>query len=550
MPTYQCPRCRNDFDVVSDDVAIAECPHCKAADEAQCWYYKIGREIIGPVSRDGIDELLGEPIQIRQGDGDWQTPEELDGPAEGEGQPVDNQSPAPTKRSPLSILAILILLAAAVSGWVYHFAMIDRETESAKVANADRADAGAKREKSGSVKSQVVASKSVMRRLPKKKSPQPKPRLTAKVEQLKMDIQTIDQQPQKVIVRVVVKDPAVWKQVRAMVSAEELSELITLRELSDRELKATPKQPKRKRRALLRRGPDHGPIFGTVRIDGNALLFRPAANLLLGERYKATFDPSALGPGSGFPKGRIEKLYTVGPARPRLAAIYPLARELPANIDRFHIIFTEPMQREGALAHLRLRNPIRVNDDMDWKVLRPKLQWSKDSRRCTVRFDKAVAKVGLLKSGVRYRLVVSGEWKSTHGLPLGRDASKFFTAVDTDKSEPQPDKWTVNFPKKSGKHQPIRCKMRELIDWISWKAEARIVDEQGKPVAGRFAFLSGGSVWNFYPDAAWQGGDYRLLIGQHLHDLCGNVVTGELKTDPTDPNKKCIIIPFHVRDGN
>lgn len=548
MPSYQCPRCRNHFSVESDDIAIAECPHCNAADEVRNWFYKIGGETIGPVSREKIDALFGEPIEIRHRDGEWQALQQLAGLTEDTGQPDGDENSTPTRHSPLRVLAILILLAAAVSGWVYHFALIERDKKSPEVADVANGSSG--RRKTGSVKSPADETKTVVRRLPKKKVAQPKPRLTAKVENLQMEIQTIDQQPQKVIVRVAVKDPAVWKQVQAMVSPEDLSELISLRELSDRELRTSPKLSKRKRRVLLRRGPDHGPIFGTVRIEGKALLFRPAANLLPGERYIATFDPSVLGPDSGFPRGKIEKLYTVGPARPRLIAIHPLARELPDNFDRFHIIFTEPMQRENALTHLRLRNPVRANEDIDWKSLRPNLHWSKDSRRCTIQFEGKPATAALLKSGVRYRLLVSGEWKSTHGLPLGRDASKFFTVDDSDNSGPQPDKWTLKFPGRSGKQQPIRCKMRELIDWVSWNAEARIVDANGRRVAGNFAFLSGGSIWNFYPAAAWKGGDYRLLIGHRLHDLCGNVVTGKLKPDPTDSKKKCIVIPFHIRDAN
>ena len=543
MPSYQCPRCRNPFSVDSDDAAIAECPRCRAAEEEQTWYYKLGDETVGPVSRVVIDRILGAPIQIRQGDGEWQSSNDA-------AQPADEQSAdlkATRSESPVTrVLTVLVLLAAAVSGWAYHFAVTHRNAQSPNDAVSKHQVAKSSDQKPNRPKPARSNAKSVNRRT-EKKAGQPKPRLTAKVEDLRMEIQPIDQQPQQVIVQVTVQDPAVWQQVRAMLSVEKLADLITLREMSDRELKAPSKRMQRIRR---RRGPDHGPIFGTVRMEGRSLQFRPAANLLPGERYKATFDPSVLGPKSGFPPAKIEKTYTVGPARPRLVAIHPLTRELPVNIDRFHIIFTEPMQREHALSHFRLRNPTKVDEDIDLKPLRPTLLWSKDGRRCTIQFDTKLSQsMPILKSGIRYRLTLSGEWKSAHGLPLGSNITKFFSAVKSDKRGPEPAKWTVNFPKRSGKPQPIRCKMRERIDWVSWNAEARIVDADGRLVDGRFAFLSGGTVWNFYPAAAWKGGDYRLRIGHQLRDLSGNIVTGEFKSDPTDPNKNVIEIPFHVRGG-
>lgn len=542
MPTYQCPTCHDLLVVDEADDAAVECPRCRPV-ATDGWYVRVGGREIGPLPEEAIRELAETGVQVRRNDDEFSaidTREEfvVD-------QPDDEdaiESPPRSNGGFARVLLPLLLVAAAISGWVYHFAnrnSAPREASKDIVANDRRSS----REKTGT-QPRPVARKPVD--VAGRKKPAALPDIQP--EDVNLEIKPLSGKPKQVVVSVTIPHAATWKYLKATSTEKQLNDALSFRLLGKRELRMKTHGRGQRRKRLLRRVNRPPNMLGEITVAGKSLQFKPYAPLLKGEVYIAKFDPARLGLDTGLPQASFEKQYVVGPRRPRLEAIHPQAKALPVNVARIHLAFTEPMQREDAADRIRLQSA--DNDKTDLRFPDAAFRWSKDGRVCTI---QVIGKSGWEKSpfkvDVRYRLTVSGEWKSTAGLPLVDDGKKLFVAVAEDSSGPVPTDWSINFPKSAGKQIGIRCKMGESLDWLSWRNALRIVDGKGRQIPGRFAFILSNSGWTFRPDAPWDGGDYKLLISSELRDLAGQAVQGKLQTDETDPKRKWIAIPFHIKGG-
>ncbi len=285
--------------------------------------------------------------------------------------------------------------------------------------------------------------------------------------------------------------------------------------------------------------PNASPIFGTYSVAGNRLIFQPRFALLPGERYLARFDPTKL-PGIAIhgisPIVRDYQVTSTKPAAPpRITAIYPSGSEVPANHLKFYLLFSEPMQPGNIFKYFKLLN---ARGEEVSEPFRETELWSVDGRRLTLWFHPGRQKTGVnlnvefgpvLVEGQHFTLVISGDWPSQRGVPLGRAIEKSFRAGPADHTQPNAESWGIDPPVNArGK---LRVTFPEAFDWALLQSQLWVETAAGKRVLGRIEIGAGETSWSFEPMQAWVAGSYRLAAGSVLEDLAGNSLARPFEVD-------------------
>lgn len=283
------------------------------------------------------------------------------------------------------------------------------------------------------------------------------------------------------------------------------------------------------------------PIAGRYSIEGNRLRFRPAFPLLDGKVYGALFDPATLPavelakPIEKFTAYRLPRTEQDRP--PKLAAIYPTAGELPENHLKFYLDFTEPMRRSEAFEHVKL---VRDDGEEIPEPFRETELWSEDGRRLTLWFHPGRQKrevnlyveIGkILEESRRYRLVVSGDWKSEDGVPLGEDRVKEFLAGPPDRDRLDVNAWRLTAPPVETRDR-LKLFFPEPYDWVLLQKKMWVEDGAGDRVPGVIEIGPGERTWFFIPDEKWRvGATYRVAVETVLEDLAGNSLARPFEVD-------------------
>jgi hypothetical protein len=357
-------------------------------------------------------------------------------------------------------------------------------------------------------------------------------------------------------------DPAVSSALKsARMTASLWSSFLSVRTVADEENRASEDRP---------------PLWGSYSLTGDVIRFEPRFTLERGIRYRAFFDPirlrlvahelsskvAAVGPEPSsetrltadffMEKEAVETTTTV-------AAIYPSGAQLPENLLRFYIHFSSPMSRGEAYRHIKL---IDIADGKP--VHAPFLEleeelWSPDGTRFTLFFDPGRIKRGLkprelfgpvLEAGKSYTLVIDREWPDAQGNVLQSGFRRSFRAGEPDESMPDPKKWKLQLPQDATR-APLQAEFPEPLDRALLERLVSVQDSEGRMVHGRVAITGSETVWRFTPEARWQPGTYRLVIGTDLEDLAGNSVGSPFEVDLTAPITKRVesnqvVLPFRV----
>lgn len=299
-------------------------------------------------------------------------------------------------------------------------------------------------------------------------------------------------------------------------------------------------------------------LLSDYHVIGNKLLLRPRFRLLAGESYEAVFDPVAL----GSKKSRSEVLtvtYRVPTpqtnTQPRLVAIYPSGDAVPANHLKFYLLFSEPMRKGEFLRHIKLM------DESGTEVFEPFREtelWSQDDRRLTLWLHPGRQKTGVnlnvelgpvLQSGHHYRLVVSGDWPTQTGVPLGKATEKRFAAGPTEHSQLRLSDWQI-LPPATGSREPLRVEFPKPLDWALLQSQLVITGPDGAKMNGKSTTAGAERSWSFSPDEPWLAGEYQLDVGSVLEDLAGNSLARPFEVDlekPSEPaSPKTLALKFIV----
>lgn len=285
------------------------------------------------------------------------------------------------------------------------------------------------------------------------------------------------------------------------------------------------------------------PMLGSYEAVGDTLRFRPRFAPMAGATYVARYTP-----GSG---NAIAATWTVpsdsGPATTVVTtvvtAVYPSGDVVPMNLLRMYIEFSAPMTTGGAWDHVRLYA------DGDSLVSEPFFTagetvelWDPDKRRLTVLFDPGRIKRDLrpreeeglpLRTGHRYRLVVSADWPDAAGRPLKQSHEKRFRVAGMDRSLVRVADWKVSAPR-AGTLDSLVISLQEPLDRALLDRMLVVRDGRGQSVAGTVTVSMGETRWTFTPRAPWPASTAFVDVDTELEDLAGNNLQALFDVAPGD----------------
>lgn len=282
--------------------------------------------------------------------------------------------------------------------------------------------------------------------------------------------------------------------------------------------------------ALSLRLPGQYPVAGLYTRERNTLHFTPRFPLLAGEQYQATLRL----PG----KPERTAFYTVPRTEahaPRLSAIHPTTNALPANHLKFYLHFSELMEQGDIFRHLRL---LDVNGTAVADPFRETELWSRNGKRLTLWLHPGRQKTGVnlnvelgpvLTRDRQYTLLISGNWKSQAGQPLGADVKKTFHARAPDRVRLDPKKWTIH-PPSAGTRQPLRLEFGEPLDWALLHTQISVAGVEGAALV-----TTDEHRWLFTPTKPWIAGANAIIVNWELEDLAGNNLVRPFEVDLTQP---------------
>ncbi|WP_298868976.1 hypothetical protein [uncultured Gimesia sp.] len=283
-------------------------------------------------------------------------------------------------------------------------------------------------------------------------------------------------------------------------------------------------------------------ILGRYRVNEDRLEFKPAFPLVRNSRYRAVFDPRLLTLPVNIKATSLDAAYSIplpNAKPPRVLAIYPSGRKLPANHLKFYIQFSEPMQQGDIFRYFSLFN--KTQNRPVPRPFRHTELWSPDGKQLTLWFHPGRQKVGvnlnvelgaILNRGDEYELRISQKWAGLSGLALGVPFKKTFSAIAMDERQPVIEKWKLSTPQ-AGTLKPLICQLGAPLDYALLHSQLTVQTEAGEKLSGTIRLNQHESIWRFIPDEAWQPGRYRLVVGTVLEDLAGNSIARPFAIDLT-----------------
>jgi hypothetical protein len=219
-------------------------------------------------------------------------------------------------------------------------------------------------------------------------------------------------------------------------------------------------------------------------------------------------------------------------------AVYPSGDVLPANLLRFYVYFSAPMQRGRARDQIVLLGP--DGQPVPAALFNaPTELWDPAMERLTVLLDPGRIKRGVgpnvalgppLRKGNRYTLVIGSGMIDAIGNPLRGSFAKSFRVVAAIRTAIDPRQWMVSLPV-SGTRRPLELTFPAPLDQALLSREVRLVGADQKPVAGDIAIDRHETRWAFTPASPWQPGSYHVEIGPSLEDVSGNTIWAPFDVD-------------------
>lgn len=216
----------------------------------------------------------------------------------------------------------------------------------------------------------------------------------------------------------------------------------------------------------------------------------------------------------------------------KVSNVYPRSDQLPENLLRFYIYFSEPMAREDVLSAISLLDAQGV--PATGVFLEHKFDlWSPDGKRLTLLFDPGRVKTGLvahnklgraLIPGSSYTLQVDGA-KNASGCKLAASHEKSFEVIEGYSSKLDKEQWQLGLPKPETM-EPLQIVFDREMDHLSIAYRIRVQDKEGNSIRGALDLIENERVWEFTPSQVWQKIDYQITLDTALEDVAGNRLTG------------------------
>ena len=305
------------------------------------------------------------------------------------------------------------------------------------------------------------------------------------------------------------------------------------------------------------------PIAGRFETDAEALYFLPRFPFLAGMRYSLLVAPSERVDTGAVPKAwEIQRPAVETVPAAGVAAIYPDVAEVPVNLLKFYVQFTQPMSIGFAERAVRVcRDDTGEPIDGVFVPMDPEL-WDSTRQRLTMLLDPARIKHGLVPNmeigyplieGVPFRLFIDTEFRDAGGQPLRAGTERRYAVGPEVRSRINPGQWQLNVPA-AGSTEPLVAVFERPLDhallqrclWVGDREETRL-EGSGETGPGEMS-------WLFKPASPWAEGQHRLVVERQLEDLAGNspirVFDRDMtETDVDPPPAGPLAVEFWCRAG-
>jgi len=218
-------------------------------------------------------------------------------------------------------------------------------------------------------------------------------------------------------------------------------------------------------------------------------------------------------------------------ARTAKVTIYPQVEEVPQNLLKITLVFSEPMREGVAFEHLHWEDAQGNPLPLPFLDLSPEL-WNRSNTQLTLWLDPGRIKRGLapnetqgvpLAEGVEYVLNVSDTWPTRRSSRLAQGAYIRWKVGAPDREKPTPEDWSVEVPK--GPEASLAIDFHEPMAYAVLQDVVLVRRHDGGDwlsVPGTFHISPDNRQISFLPSEPWAPGTYEVLVYPRLEDLSGN----------------------------
>lgn len=272
-------------------------------------------------------------------------------------------------------------------------------------------------------------------------------------------------------------------------------------------------------------------IAGRFEMRSGAVCFLPRFPFVAGMRYSLVVRPGTAAGASIDPAIReIQRPAEELAPTATVLAIYPDVDEVPVNLLKFYVQFSEPMSIGFAQRGVRVcRDDTGEPIDGVFVPMDPEL-WDTTRQRLTLLLDPARIKHGLvpnmeagypLMEGVPFRLCIDATFRDAGGRPLLCGAERSYAVGPEVSSRIDPGAWRL-IPPTAGSIGPLDVEFERPLDHALLQRCLRVRGPTASFVAGKGVTGTGEISWRFEPDNPWAEGPHQLVVERQLEDLAGN----------------------------
>ena len=279
-------------------------------------------------------------------------------------------------------------------------------------------------------------------------------------------------------------------------------------------------------------------IVGQIKTKEEEIIFIPIVPFTKGEDYTIVYDNTAahfnINIGNDYTYLTVEN-------------IFPSSKEVPANILKWYIQFSSPINEANVYNHIHF---IGKDGDTIPRAVLPieNALLSDDKKMLTVWIEPGRQKRNLgpnlelgtvFKPNMEYILKVSKHLRDLNGVRMKHDFEKKFLVVDKDRIRPNTKKWNTLIPKKNTRSDLI-ISCNESLDYGSVSDNITVLDNENSAIKGSWLLTENERKIIFTPYKAWKNTVYTIRFSSVIEDLAGNnlhrLFDEEIKTNDVKNN--------------
>ena len=286
-------------------------------------------------------------------------------------------------------------------------------------------------------------------------------------------------------------------------------------------------------------------VAGRFELAGDSIYFLPRFPFVAGMRYSLlAHHPLASGSADSPEVWNIQRPAVDATPAAYVTAIYPDVAEVPVNLLKIYVQFSEPMSEGRAERAVRVcRDDTLEPMDGVFVPMDPEL-WDSTRQRLTLLLDPARIKHGLVPNmevgyplieGVPFRLFIDSDFRDAGGQTLRAGAERRYEVGPEIRARIDQGKWRLRVPA-AGSLEPLLVDFERPLDYALSQRCLWVSGPQETAVTGDATTGPGEGSWRFTPASPWVEGRHQLMVERELEDLAGNSPVRVFDRDLTEPD--------------